>query len=155
MKKYFKLISNVLLYLAMAMFLITLFVGGIINDRSESEFLALLIVIPMEIFAAIIGVLLINTKNEIVHRIGHGLTISSFAIGFMCGLMEARDSVSAVLMIVAGSLLILYYVFLLIEYVVNKQEKNLITQAVEWKKLYDDGLITREEYETKRSEMLK
>ena len=154
MKKGIKIISDVVLYLALAMFLISLLIAGIINDRAESSFLSVIFVIPMEIFAAVTGILLINTKNEIVCKVGHGLAISAFAIVFSCGLINIEDSICAILMVVAGSLLMLYYILLLVAIFLSKKEDSKIIQIRKWKQLFDEGIISGEEFEAKRAKIL-
>lgn len=182
MKK-FKIVSNVMVILAATLFGLGVVVSVLAASPEEAIFLAL-VQLNATIFAcAGIGVFLMFAKNDAARKTGNGLTVVAFLTGLVCALItlltvaEANDDVSAdavatpyetgvsigaIFVIVAVVFLLLRYAFLLVDYLVNRNSAETgspnddvrIVRVREWKQLMEEGIITEEEFEEKRVELL-
>jgi len=176
MIKAFKVMSKILLIVAVILFCASLMLPGITQETIDMSFLAQLLSNTGLVIGAVLGPILIYSNNDTVKRVGHGLTGSAFVLGFALAVInlnlstsdDVRDSVSvsdsasAVVMLVAAVVLALSYVFNLIIFImnngatenVNPTEDIRVIRIKEWKQLMEEGIITREEYEEKRVQIL-
>lgn len=175
MKK-FKVVSNIMLFVASAMFALGVILSAVFPVAAE-EVLFLPYVQANAIILACsgVGVFLIFSKVDTAKKVGNGLTIAAFVTGAVCALStvaatsgrlsggetSASMSIGAICMIVAAVLLFLHYAFLLVNYIINKNsDKNdpnediRIIRVKEWKQLKEEGIITEEEFEEKRVQIL-
>ena len=101
-------------------------------------------------------------KNDAVKKIGHGFAIASYTIGLAYALPNLEDSVGALFTLFAFVALVAYYLCLLVIVIMNRgipdsidpREDVRIIRVKEWKQILDEGIITEEEYEEKRSQIL-
>lgn len=178
MKKILNTISKVILALAVVAFAISIVIPGITEENLDSAFWTLMYANIAIILCAIIGSVLISSKNDTARRVGHGMTVAAFVAGFSIALLfvgkegnvsgyattttAKTDSTAAILMIVAASLLAVYYIFQFVILILNKGtteaesplEDSRIARVKEWKQILDEGIITQEEFEEKRNQIL-
>ena len=182
MKK-FKTVSNVMVVIAAVLFGLGIVVSVLAASAEEAIFLALVQLNATLFACAGVGVFLMFAKNDTARKVGNGLTAVAFITGLVCALItlltisEANENVSsstatpqfetdvsigAIFVIVAVVFLLLRYAFLLVDYLVNRNsaeagspnEDLRIVRVREWKQLMEEGIITEEEFEEKRVELL-
>lgn len=182
MKK-FKTVSNVMVMIAAALFALGIVISVLAASPEEAIFLALVQLNATLFACAGIGAFLMFAKNDAARKVGNGLTVVAFVTGLVCALItlltisEANDevgsstaipqyesgvSIGAIFVIVAVVFLLLRYAFLLVDYLVNRNsagaenpnEDIRIVRIREWKQLMEEGIITEEEYEEKRVQLL-
>ena len=185
MKK-FKLVSDIMVFIAISLFALSIIISSISTSTYDQIFLALVEVNLIVLACAIVGVFLIFSKNEVAKKLGHGLTVLGFVAGLVCALAvlraisdasttvpdpdfirasstttESTFSICAVFMIVAVVFLALHYAFLLVDCLFTRKcadtdPKNdvRIVRIKEWKALLEEGIISEEEYEKKRAQLL-
>ena len=170
MKK-FKIVSNVMLIVAISVFFLSIMIPAI-NQKStmEAAFLVLIQANAIILALAGIGVFLIFSHGETARKVGNGMTVVSFIWGTVCALAMligtpegSKDkSIGAICMLVAALLLLLHYAFLLVSHILkrnsaemeNPNENIRIIRIKEWKQLLEEGIITKEEFEEKRVQIL-
>lgn len=181
MKKPLQIASKVLLALAIVMFGVSVLLPAILQEESELAFSALLLLNGTTIICAITGSILIYANGDTAKKAGHGLTIGGFVIMLFNALSCLIDkqeitraaapettvvtstiSIASVFMLVAAVLLTAYYVLLFVQTLLNKgaaenmspADDTRIVRVKEWKQLLDEGIITSEEFEEKRVQIL-
>lgn len=178
MKKPLKIASKVLLVLAVVMLGVSLLLSSVLQDSAEAAYAATFILNGSTIICAIMGAILIYAKSDTAKKVGHGLTVASFVIllsNALAVITEATQktkattedttvsiSISAVIMIVAAALLAAYYVLQFVQLLLSKGAAEAespstdlrIVHVKEWKQLLDEGIITQEEFEEKRVQIL-
>lgn len=163
----FKILKKVFQSLAAVLFLLSIVICGIVKDDktgalAETAFLTMITAYVGIYVLALVGIFLISATSDTAQKVGHGMTISTFAIGLLIALMNIEDSMAAIIMIIAVIMLALYYLCALVIFIMRKSagetddpnEDARIIHIREWKKIMDEGIITQEEFEEKRCHIL-
>ncbi len=162
----FKLVSNIMLIIASILFVASPVVTAIVSskDAGSAAFIVVLMASQLILASAGVGVFLMFAKNDTAKKIGNGISIAAYVTGLVCalGVVFQKASLGAVLMIAAVVFFLLRYVFLLVDYLINKNDPNAtspnedirIIRVKEWKKLMEEGIITKDEFEQKRIQLL-
>ena len=153
--KTFKILSKICRATAAALFAGSVLICAIVNNEKELAFMAVVIGLLM---SATVGVFMTACKNDAVKKIGHGFAIASYTIGLAYALPNLEDSVGALFTLFA----FVAYLCLLVIVIMNRgipdsidpREDVRIIRVKEWKQILDEGIITEEEYEEKRSQIL-
>ena len=175
--KAFKLTSSIMLIIAGLMLVVGIIIPATATDNTvEAAFITLVQLNAIIIACAGAGIFLMFSKNEVAKKVGNGLTVASFVAALFCavnamvlsgemadaGVDDAEISIGAVIVIIAAVFLLLHYAFLIANAIVSKNSANInpsddirIERIREWKKLLDEGIISQEEYEEKRSQILQ
>lgn len=167
MKK-FRLVSNIMTIVAISLFMLSIVLSAISASLMDAALLALIEVNLVLIACAGIGVFLMFAKNETARKLGNGMTVVGFLTGLVCaiGIVAATGeeddiSIGAIVLIVSFVVFVLHYAFLLVDYLLNRNSANLdpnddirIVRVREWKALLEEGIISEEEYEEKRIQLL-
>lgn len=114
----------------------------------------------------IIGAILNYSDKKMVARVGKGLAAVGYIVPLLLSLMiiisskENYVSLGFILLIVGIVLLIISYVFDIIIFVVDKEENDTTVDArIEkvryYKTVLDEGIISEEEYQQKKNEILQ
>ncbi len=176
MIKVFKIVNKILLALSVTLFCVSIILPGITLETADVAFLTYVLANTSVVIAAVVGAVLICSNNDIAKRIGNGLTVSAFVIGLAVAIIQLGESTyaiddevtatgsptAAVIMLIATIVLALSYIFNLIIFILNKDSnENLnssedirIIRTKEWKQLMEEGIITQEEFEEKRVQIL-
>ncbi len=157
--KTFKILSKICRATAAALFAGSVLICAIVNDEKELAFMAVVIGL---LTSATVGVFMTACKNDAVKKIGHGFAIAAYTIGLAYALPNLEDSVGALFTLFAFVALVAYYLCLLVIVIMNRgipdsidpREDVRIIRVKEWKQILDEGIITEEEYEEKRSQIL-
>ena len=175
--KAFKITSKILLIVAAVLFVASLILPATSTENElDSAYMVLVQLNSIIIASAGVGIFLMFAKNDTAKKIGNGLTVAAFVAGMFCAVSimtamgemakeELADPVKvpvgAVLMIVAAVLLVAHYAFAIASYIVSKNGANVnpaedarIKCVKEWKQLETEGIITKEEFEEKRVQIL-
>lgn len=145
-----------------ALFLTSILLCAIDVTSANTAFLALITAYGSIVVFAVVGAFLITSASDISRRIGHGLVISSYAVGLTAAISLIEDSSAAIVMLIAAIMLALYYLCVLLMVIMQKDyplsddpaADPRIVHLKEWKKLMEDGIISAEEYEGKRCKIL-
>ncbi len=160
--KPFKILRLIFQALCISLFLASFVICGI-DIEYNALFLASLIANIGIGTIATVGVFLLSATSDTAKRIGHGFTLSSFALGLTFALQTlAAGSSAAILMLVAVIMLALYYTCVLVIHIMQRNTGTIenpdddirIVRVREWKKLMEEGIISEEEYEVKRCQIL-
>lgn len=160
--KTFKILRLVFQALCISLFLASFVMCGI-DIEYNAVFLATLITNIGIATIAAVGVFLLSATSDTARRIGNGFTVSSFALGLTFAIQSlVTGSSAAVLMLVAVIMLALYYMCVLTINIMQRTSGTIenpdddirIVRVREWKKLMEEGIISGEEYETKRCQIL-
>lgn len=162
MKKVFKIIGIIMLSAAVVLFACGIVIPGAMADEEGSIFLALIMATVGMVAGAVVGAFLMYAKNDTAKRVGHGLTIASFVMGLSYGLLARDGSLGAIMMIIGAVFLLLHYIALLVVAIMkrganeieNPVEDIRIIRIKEWKQLLDEGIISKDEFEEKRVQIL-
>ncbi len=181
MKK-FKITSDVMLIIAIALFVIGIVISATSTTAEETIFLTIVQENSVILALAGIGIFLMFAKSDTARKAGNGLTVVAFVAGVICSLAaltvisnptpstfagssnseEGATPVGALCTIIAAAFLLLHYAFLLVNYILNRnsivaenpQEDVRIIRVKEWRQLMEEGIITKEEFEEKRVQIL-
>lgn len=152
------------LLLCFLLFGVVCVLGGITLDETD---LLLSSAVASSTVAAFgfVGFFLFTCKNDIARKVGYGLTTGAMIILLVCILPLIGQSSSPIVVVGLISFVFfgIYLLLKLIEQFMNKdfgpmnsqETYSRIQVILEWKKLLDDGIITKEEFEQKRIETLK
>lgn len=159
--KTFKILRQIFQILAVAMFVLSIVMCGIDNTTENTAFLTTLTLYGSVVIFAVVGAFLTSAPSDIARRIGHGLLIPSFAVGLTVALLYL-DGTAAIVMLVAAILLALYYLWALVIRILQKNGSQVdspyedirIVRVKEWKQIMEEGIISPEEYEEKRCQLL-
>ena len=160
--KTFKILRQIFQILAVAMFVLSVVICGIDNTTENAAFLTTLTLYGSVVIFAVVGAFLTSASSDVARRIGHGLVLPSFAVGLTVALLYMEDSSAAIIMLVAAILLALYYLWALVLKITQKNglqidspnEDTRIVRVKEWKQIMDEGIISPEEFEEKRCQIL-
>lgn len=156
--KIFKIIKSIFLYLSFVLAGVTFVLGSITLNATDAAISATCINF---VLLGFVGFFMFNAKNSIVKRIGVGLTTGFMVVILYASIAAIAYSAAAILGVAAVSVYALYFILLLIEYIAynksveNDPQKNpKIQKIIEWKKLLDEGIISKEEFEKQRQAIL-
>lgn len=172
----FKFSSDVLAAIAIFVFILSIIIALLTDSASDKVFLGLIEANILVISFAGIGFSLKLSKNDTVKLLGNGMTVVGFATGFICALSILANldkqyddtPIGTIFMVVSLVVLIISYLCLLIDYLIsnnsllnhnsnstdNPNEDIRIIRIKEWKVLLDEGIISEEEFEEKRAQIL-
>ncbi len=161
--KTFKITRFILQIVAIGLFLGSLVICGIDNSSAGNVVYMAAVTAYVGIFAlATVGTFLLSSSADTPRRVGHGFVISSFSIGLTVAISAIENSSAAILMLVAVIALAFYYFCCLIIMIMQKSFPHAespnddirIVHVKEWKKIMEEGIISEEEYEAKRCQIL-
>lgn len=161
--KVFKILQKIFMVVALAAFLAS-FIIAAVNLEGDAAYLAVVSANVGVFAAAAVGVFLLSSSNDVAKRVGHGLTLAAFAAGLALAIMTFGEySIAPILVIVAVAALALYYLSVLIIFIMKKSSPDSIENPNddarvvcirEWKHIMEEGIISPEEYEEKRQQIL-
>ena len=160
--KTFKITRFVLQIVSLALFLGSLVICGIDVAEANTAFMAAMTAYVGIFALASVGIFLMSSSADTPRRVGHGLAISSYAIGLTIALIDINNASAAILMLVAVIALVFYYFCCLIIKIMQKSFPHAespsddirIVRVKEWKQIMEEGIISKEEYEAKRCQIL-
>ncbi len=162
--KIFKVLQKIFIFVALGLFL-----ASLVAAAADLEYEAAYVTTGLSMFGvfvlAAVGVFLLFSNNDTAKKVGHGLVISSYAIGLALAIMTMTEQIqiASVLVIIAAIALALYYLCALVIYIMKKsepasidnpEEDVRIVRIREWKRIMEEGIISAEEYEEKRQQIL-
>lgn len=156
--KVFNIIKKVILVLSFIFSGVAFVLGGIVLDQYDIAFSAALLSFVIVGFT---GFFLISAKNQIASKVGLGISTGFMLVLFYLSIASIERSVSAIMGLVAVILYVIYFLVAFIGYLAiggsgdNDPETDpKIKKLLGWKKLQEEGIITSEEFEEKRLEIL-
>ncbi len=161
--KVFKILKTVFQSAAAGLFLLSVVLCGVMAEEpAEAAYFTMISAIIGVCAWALVGIFLISAANGTAQKIGHGLTVSAYAVGLTVALLNIEFSTCAVIMLIAVIMLALYYLCTLVMEIMKRSfpceedpnEDVRIVRIREWKKIMEEGIISAEEYEKKRCEIL-
>ena len=117
----------------------------------------------------LIGAFLYFVKEHIARKVGTGLLLAAFVLIFACALdalMNESEALSPIFGLVAGVLMMVAFLLRFIRWIVRTTKSESgeegedpmadpkVRLILKWKSLLDQGVITKEEYELKRKEIV-
>lgn len=161
--KIFKILSKIFLICAVTLFLASFVICSVdLESQGNVTYMASIGSYTGLLALGTVGAFLLSASNGTAQKVGHGLILSSFAMGLTVALLLLETSSGAILMLVAVIALAVHYLFELILSILKKsgtevespEEDVRISRVKEWKAVLDEGIITPEEYEEKRCQIL-
>lgn len=163
-----KVIGKVFQILAAVLYAASFVIACVLSNDNQNDaaYVVLITACAWIVAAATVGIFLISAKNDTAKKIGHGLTLSAYAVGLAYALLtltaQGDASLGALLMIAAAALLAAFYICKLLGVIMNKglsSELNpnddiRIIRIKEWKHIMEEGIISEEEFEEKRIAIL-
>ena len=157
--KILDIIKKIVLILSFVVCAVAFVFGAITLDQNDAVFSTGLISF---IVLGMVGILLFFSKNEIAKKIGIGISTGVMLIQlyFAIGLIDS-GSVAAILGLVSVVLYAIYFLIALIGTLAlgngsceDPETDPRIKKILGWKKLQNEGIISAEEFEEKRQEIL-
>ena len=156
--KIFNIITKVILVLAFVFAGVACVLGGITLETADVAFGTALM---SYVIVAFVGFFLFCSKNQTARRIGLGLTTGFMVVLFYLSLAGIETSTGAIMGLVSVILYVIYFLVALIGLLAiggegdNDPETDpKIKKILGWKKLQEEGIISSEEFEEKRQEIL-
>ncbi|GEM_PF-4834752 len=156
--KIFYIIKKVILVLAFVLASFAFILGGITLASSDTAFSVAMISF---ILFGFIGFMLFDSKNDIARRIGLGLTTAFMLIQLYLAIMSIGTSTSAIFALVSVILYAVYFLIAFIGFIALGSQKTddpetdpRVKKILGWKNLQKEGIISAEEFEAKRLEIL-
>lgn len=156
--KIFNIIKKVILVLAFVFTGVAFVLGGITLNQIDVTFSSALVAY---VIIGFVGFFLMNAKNEIAKKVGLGITTGFMVILFYLSLVAISNSTAAIMGLVSVVLYVVYFLIALIGRIAigsdndNDPETDpKIKKILGWKKLQEEGIISAEEFEEKRQEIL-
>lgn len=156
--KIFNVVKKIILILSFVFGIISFIYGSISLDASDQTVSGLLI--SFVIFACI-GFFLFFIENNIAKKIGQGIVTGYMVILLWVSIAYVRYSVAPIFGLTSVILYVIYFLICLIGYLAlgNEGDNNpnndlRIKKILDWKELQNQGIITAEEFEAKREEIL-
>lgn len=156
--KIFNVVKKIILILSFAFGIISFIYGSITFDAIDQTFSGLLI--SFVIFACI-GFFLFFIENNIAKKIGQGIVTGYMVILLWGSITYVGYSVAATFGLTSVILYAIYFLICLIGYLAlgNEGDNNpnndlRIKKILDWKELQNQGIITAEEFQAKREEIL-
>ena len=163
-----KILGKVFQIIAAVLFVASFVIACVLSRDSTTDaaYVVLVTASAWIVAGATAGVFLILAQNDTAKKIGHGLTLSAYAVGLAYALLtvtaEGDTSIGAVLMIAAAAMLVAFYICKLIGVIMNKglsgelnpNDDIRIIRIKEWKRIMEEGIISEEEFEEKRLAIL-
>ncbi len=161
--KVFKILKQIFQICATALFLASIVICAIdMESAGNAVYLTAMLAAVGCVVVGTVGMFLLSSPHDTVNRIGHAFALSAFTIGLTYALVNIEASTAAILMLVAAVMLALYYLCILILKIMRKSSPDAespnddirIVHVKEWKKIMEEGIISPEEYEAKRCQIL-
>lgn len=159
--KVYRIIERVVLILSFVFFGLTCLLGAITLEMADVQISKEVLAIAMSGFA-FVGFFLFNSKNEVAKKVGFGLTTGGMIYLAYNSISLLSDSTASVIGLVGIILFVIYLMLKLIEKIISKdvdvvypEQDKKIQAVLAWKKLLEEGIISKEEFEKKRVEILK
>lgn len=162
MKKY-NFIANVLMVVAFALLIIGLFLTLVIMNVGDQAFILLIQANAVMLSLGVVGAFMIYSKSDVATKIGHGFIVVCYVLALALALSVVFDapeiSIGAIVTLAAAVVCIVSYVFRIIDSIVAKNVKpdkapTDLTALREWKALLDEHIITQQQFDAKRNELL-
>ena len=157
--KVFNIIRNILVVLSFVSAGVAFLIGGITLDPADVAFssaaLSFIVVVS-------VGFFLFFTTNNITKKIGLGLsTACMLGLAYYALKTLGEAPTSSIVSLVAVILYVLYFGVNLLGYLIlgnnceNEPDKDPKIKAVlKWRKMVEEGIISKEEFEATRQEVL-
>lgn len=165
--KILKIVSKLALVASAILIAISLIVAATSEYLLDAVFYTLFHTEILAVIGFSIGVFLMFTKNDITKKIGYGLTAVLMLFALINGTVVAKEldhdlsSAAPFLAIIAAIVYMVYYVLEFIVFILDKKHETFnpnddsrIQLIKEWKALMDEGIITSEEFQEKRNQIL-
>lgn len=159
--KVYRIIEQVVLILSFVFFGLTCLLGAITLEMGDVYISKEVLTIAMSGFA-FVGFFLFNNKNEVAKKVGFGLTTGGMIYLAYISISLLSDSTPSIIGLVGLILFVIYLMLKLIEKIISKdvdvvypEQDKKIQAVLAWKKLLEEGIISKEEFEKKRVEILK
>lgn len=159
--KVYRIIERVVLILSFVFFGVACLLGAITLEMADVEISKQVLTIAMSGFA-FVGFFLFNSKNEVAKKVGFGLTTGGMVYLASVSISSLEVSTVSVVGLVGIILFVIYLMLKLIEKIISKdvdvvypEQDKKIQAVLAWKKLLEEGIISKEEFEKKRVEILK
>lgn len=161
-----KISSKVLLIVSVALVGLSLFIAAMTDNDLDNQLYVLFQVYLTVLLGLGVGVFLMFTKNDVAKKIGAGFVAVAMLFSFINSALvlklgsdfDGKTAVSAIFIVIAVVLYIAHYVLVLITNLMNKANNSggdvRVKHIKEWKALMDDGIITSEEFEEKKKQIL-
>ena len=156
--KVFNIVKKIILILSFVFGIISFIYGSITLDAFDQTFSTLLVSF---VILACVGFFLFFIENKIARRIGQGIVTGYMAILLWGSITYIGKSVAPIFGLTSVILYAIYFLICLIGYLAlgNEGDNNpnndiRIKKILGWKELQNQGIITAEEFETKREEIL-
>ena len=161
-----KISSKVLLIVSVALVGLGLLIAAMTDNELDNQLYVLFQAYLIVLLGLGIGAFLMFANNDVAKKIGSGFVAVAMLFSFINSVLilkagselVAKTAVSAVFIVIAVLSYIAHYILVLIAMFVDKAN-NLggdvrVKQIKEWKALMDDGIITPEEFQEKRNQIL-
>ena len=156
--KVFNVIRKIVLVLSFVFAGVAFVLGAITLDQAAVAFSTALLGF---ILIGFVGFFLICSKNQIANRLGLGISTGFMVVLLYLSISALEASSSAILGLVAVILYALYFLVTLIGYLAmgdkgdnDPDNDPRVKKLLGWKNLKEKGIITLEEFEEKRQEIL-
>ena len=165
--KILKIFSKLALVASAILIVISLIVAATSEYPLDSAFYLLFNTNMLLMIGLGIGVFLMFTRNDIAKKVGYGLTAVAMLFSLINGTVIAKEldhalsSAAPFLAIIAAIVYVVHYVLEFIVFILDKKHETFnpkddarIKCIKEWKALMDEGIITPEEFQEKRNQIL-
>lgn len=160
--KVIKVLSRIMQIAAAVMFTASVVLCAITNDGADIIFMNLILSQAGLVLCAVVGAFLSFSNNEIAKKVGYGMSLTAYIIGLTLSLINLDNSAGAIVMLIAAIFIALHYVFKLVAFLMNRGSAEIISpnediriiRIKEWKQILEAGIITSEEFEEKREQIL-
>lgn len=180
--KALKIIKDVLLAIAIVLYVTAIVVSvtqTIKYYNSSSSYYSMILSIisssTTTIVLLFVGVFLAFSKNDTGKKIGNGLLLGAFTMIFIFAILSIASAnntgsstssktkiptTDAVISLIAYAVILLHYLLSVIMHLLKQTDTkkteltNNIALIKEWKSLLDENIITPEEFDKKKSEIL-
>ena len=156
--KIFNIVKKIILILSFVFGIFSFVYSSFTLDGFDQTVSTLLISF---IVLSFVGFFLFFVENKIAKKIGQGIVTGYMAILFYGSITYIDKSVAAIFGLTSVILYAIYYLVCLIGYLAlgsegdnNPSNDIRIKKILGWKELQNQGIITAEEFEAKREEIL-
>lgn len=156
--KIFNIVKKIILILSFVFGIFSFIYSSFTLDGFDQNVSTLLITF---VVLACVGFFLFFTENKIAKKIGQGMVTGYMAILLFCSIIYIDKSVAAIFGLTSVILYAIYFLVCLIGYLAlggdgdnNPNNDIRIKKILGWKELQNQGIITAEEFEAKREEIL-
>lgn len=156
--KIFNIVKKIILILSFVFGIFSFIYSSFTLDSFDQNVSTLLVSF---IVLACVGFFLFFTENKIAKKIGQGMVTGYMAILLFCSITYIDKSVATIFGLTSVILYAIYFLVCLIGYLAlggdgdnNPNNDIRIKKILGWKELQNQGIITAEEFEAKREEIL-